>query len=247
VLRRTVAIALCALCACRAPLDGKLQEGDTAARQGRWEDARQAWSDAAALDPKSVSARVKLGVAFFELQRAPEAAAAWNEAVALDANAEEAVEGLARLELSAGDAGAAVERLQRVKVPTRAQFKVTLAQALLAKGEAAQALTSAQEAAVSLPQDPAVAYLVGSSQLALRRFADAQGTFEALQRQDPKSPLGSYGLARLAAAQSRQTDTLLHLAAARTAAGSGWNPARVAADPAFAFLNATPEFQALLK
>ncbi|HEY1087572.1 MAG TPA: hypothetical protein VGE37_07755, partial [Archangium sp.] len=138
-------------------------------------------------------------------------------------------------------------RLQRVTTPTRAQFKVTLAQALLAKGEASQALTAAQEASAALPQDPAVAYLVGSSQLALRRFADAQGTFEALQRLDPKSPLGSYGLARLAAAQSRQTDTLLHLAAARTAAGSGWNPARVAADPAFAFLNATPEFQALLK
>lgn len=247
MLRRTVAIALCALSACRAPLDGKLQAGDTAARQGRWEEARQAWSDAAALDPKSVSARVKLGLALYELQRPAEAATAWNEAVALDASADEAVEGLARLELAAGDAGAAVERLQRVKTPTRGPFKATLARALLARGDAAQALTAAQEAALALPQDAEVDYLVGSAQLALRRFADAQGTFEALQRRDPRSPLGSYGLARLAAAQSRQTDTLLHLAAARTVAGSGWNPARVAADPAFAFLNATPEFQALLK
>jgi hypothetical protein len=58
--------------------------------------------------------------------------------------------------------------------------------------------------------------------------------------------LGGYGLARLAAAQSRQTDALLYLGEAKNAAGSSWNSERVAADPAFAFLAQTPEFKALV-
>jgi hypothetical protein len=71
--------------------------------------------------------------------------------------------------------------------------------------------------------------------------------FEALERSDPQSPLGAYGLARLAAAQGRSTDALLYLRSARSLSGERWAPERVQADPAFAFLAKMPEFQALLE
>ncbi len=249
VFRLLLAFALCALCACQKPLDAKLQAGDAAARAGKWEAARTAWTEATQLDPKSAPAHCKLGVALWELGLQDEAAAAWSAAVAIDPNEEEAVGSLAQLDLERADAGAAVERLLLLRAPVSAAFHLVLARALLARGgpdDAAAALTAAQRAAAAVPGDPESEYLVGSAQIALRRFSDAQGTLEGLQRRRPEVPLGSYGLARLAAAQSRQTDALLHLSAARAAAGSAWNPSKVAADPAFAFLSAAPEFKALV-
>lgn len=250
VSRLLLAFAILALCACQKPLDAKLQAGDAAARAGKWEAARDAWSGATQLDPRSAIAHAKLGVALWELGLKDEAAAAWEAAVAIEPNAEDAVASLARLDLELLDAGAAVERLSLVQAPVTAAFQLTLARALLARGapdDAAAALTAAQRAAsATTPADPEADYLVGSAQIALRRFSDAQGTLEGLQRRRPELALGSYGLARLAAAQHRQTDALLHLSAARAAAGSTWKPERVAADPAFTFLSATPEFKALV-
>lgn len=247
--RLLFAFALCALCACQKPFEARLAAGDAAALSGKWEAARAAWSEATLLDPKSPVAFSKLGVALWELGLFDEAAAAWSSAVSLDPNAEDAVSSLARLDLQRLDAGAAVERLLLVQAPSTSAFQLVLARALLARGgpdDAAAALVASQKAASAAPTDPEAAYLVGSAQIALRRFSDAQETLEALQRSRPESPLGSYGLARLAAAQRRQTDALLHLSAAKAAAGSSWRPERVAADPAFAFLVPAPEFKALV-
>lgn len=247
--RLILAFALSALCACQKPLDARLQAGDAAARAGKWGVARTEWTQATELDPKSAIAHAKLGVALWELGLKDEAATAWSMAVSIDPNAEEPVSSLARLDLERLDAGAAVDRLLLVQSPLSASFQMVLAQALLARGapdDAAAALVAAQRAQATSPNDPEAEYLVGSAQIALRRFSDAQGTLEGLQRRRPESPLGSYGLARLAAAQSRQTDALLHLSAARAAAGSTWHAERVAADPAFAFLLAAPEFKALV-
>jgi tetratricopeptide (TPR) repeat protein len=242
-------VALCALCACQKPLEARLQAGDAAARAGKWDVARTQWTEATQLDPRSPVAFAKLGVALWELGLKDDAATAWAEAVAIDPNAEDAVSSLARLDLERADAGAAVGRLLLVQAPVTTSFQLVLARALLARGapdDAAAALVAAQHAASATPADPETDYLVGSAQIALRRFSDAQATLEGLVRRHPGSPLGSYGLARLAAAQSRQTDSLLHLSAARAAAGSAWNPERVASDPAFAFLVAAPEFKALV-
>ncbi len=249
VSRLLLAFALCALCACQKPLDAKLQAGDAAARAGKWDVARAAWAEATQLDPKSALAHGKLGVALWELGLKDEAAVAWHAAVAIDPNEEDAVGSLARLDLERSDAGAAVERVLLLRGPVSPAFHLILTRALLARGgpdDAAAALVAAEHAAAAGPFDPEAAYLVGSAQIALRRFSDAQGTLEGLQRRRPELPLGSYGLARLAAAQSRQTDALLHLSAARAAAGSAWDPQRVAADPAFAFLSTAPEFKALV-
>ena len=250
VSRLVLASALCALlCGCQKPLEARLQAGDAAARAGKWDVARTQWAEAKQLDPHSAVAQAKLGVALYELGLKDEAASAWSAAVAIDPNAEDPVSSLALLDLEHLDAGAAVDRLRLVQGPVSVSFNRVLAQALLARGapdDAAAALVAAGKAAAVSPGDPQNEYLVGSAQIALRRFSDAQGTLEELQRKHPNLPLGSYGLARLAAAQNRQTDALLHLSAARAAAGSGWNPDRVAVDPAFIFLTPAPEFKALV-
>jgi hypothetical protein len=49
----------------------------------------------------------------------------------------------------------------------------------------------------------------------------------------------------VAATQGRATDALLHLTAARRAAGAAWRPASVAADPAFDFLSDNGDFRVL--
>jgi Flp pilus assembly protein TadD len=235
-------------CACQKPLEARLQAGDSAANSARWEAARDAFSEATRIDPNAAQAHARLGVSLWQLGEHAAAAMEWEKAEKLDPASMQAIEGLSRFALEQGDAGAAAARLEAVAAP-QGSLRLALAQALLARGgpnDATAALTHAQGVLVATPDDVEAMYLLGSAQIALRRFGDAQATLEALQRAHPTVSLGSYGLARLAAAQNRPTDTLLHLSAARTAAGSGWNGARVAADPAFAFLAATPEFKALV-
>lgn len=238
--------ALCVLGgACQKPLDARIQAGDSAAVAGQWAAARDAWGEAVKLEPGSANAHAKLGVALWQLGQKDDAARAWAKAVELDPSMDLAREGLARLALELGDAGAALDFLAGVKEP-RASLQLALAQALLARGDAMTALGHAQAVLAATPDDVDAAYLVGSAQIALRRFSDAQDTLEKLQRAHPNLPLGSYGLARLAAAQSRQTDALIHLTAAKATAGSSWKADLVAADPAFVFLAASPDFKALV-
>lgn len=248
MFRLILALAL-GVCACQKPFEKRLEQGDAEARAGRWESARARWAEATQEDPQSSVAYSKLGLALWNLGLKDEAGAAWTIAVKLDPLLEDAIEGLARVDLHQLDAGAAAARLLEVPSPSRMSFRIALAQALLARGEpgdAATALATAQAAAANARGDAEVEYLVGSALIALRRFGEAQATMEGVSRHHPESQLGSYGLARIAAAQNRQTDALLHLSAAQSAAGSHWKPEQVAADPAFAFLVDSPEFKALV-
>lgn len=242
--RLLLLLAVFALAGCQQPLEARLTAGEAAARGGKWEEARARWEEATQLAPRSALAWTRLGTAQWELGRFDEAARAWVEALAVEPASLDAREGLARLALRSADAGAAVALLEDAGVSPSAQL--ALAQALLSRGGPADDAAALALVPPTAGAEPIQGYLRGCAQIALRRFADAQATLEALQREHPASPLGSYGLARLAAAQQRQTDALLHLSAARTAAGSDWNPQRVAADPAFAFISKTPEFQRLL-
>ncbi len=213
-----------------------------AARAARWDDARSQWAQATALAPLSATARAKLGIALWNLGRKDEAAAAWNEALTLDEHARAAIEGLTRIDLENADAGAALTRLSRLSDPS----PVLYAAALLARGsndDAKAALEAVQRAA---PNDPEAHYLLGSAQIALHQFREAQATLEELGTIQPKSPLSAYGLARLAAAQNKQADALFHLSIAKKVARTHWDARRVASDPAFQFLSGLPEFHALV-
>ncbi|MFZ5443685.1 MAG: tetratricopeptide repeat protein [Myxococcota bacterium] len=242
-------VLLCGVAAgCPKPYEAKLQAGEAAARAGRWKDARDAWAEAAKLEPGAALPLARRGLAEWQLGERPAALESWRAAVQLEPAQPLALEGLALGALAATDAGAAVAHLGALDSP-QGSLRLTLARALLARGadtDASAALTHLTAALAEAPQDADTLYLLGSAQIVLKKYGDAQGTFEALQRAHPTSPLGSYGLARLAAAQARQTDTLLNLTAAKNVAGSGWNAAQVAADPAFAFLSDNADFKALV-
>lgn len=227
---------------CEKPVDSHLRRGEAAARTADWSLAAKEWDEATRLDDHCAAGFARRGLAAIELGQSGDAERYWRRAIELEPGNAIASEGLARLALDAADAGAAVLLVNEAQPLTRAR-------ALLARGapgDAAAALETAQRFSASAPDDPAALYLIGSAQLALQRFGDAQGTLDNLQRKHPASPLGSYGLARLAAAQSRSTDTLLNLRAARGVSGASWDPERVAADPAFGFLASTPEFKSII-
>jgi tetratricopeptide (TPR) repeat protein len=236
----------CSLWACQAPVEARLAAGDAAAREGRWADAQKEWTRASELDPSSAKALARAGYAAWQLGDRAKALAAWEQARGLSPQDPDARAGLALVALEARDAGSALELLTDDVTPLA---RLARARARLLRGgpgDAQAALDELQPLLAVTPPAAETTYLAGSAQVALRRYADAQATFERLQQAHPGSPLGPYGLARLAAAQERPTDALLHLAAARAAAPAAWRPEAVAADPAFGFLSSNSDFKRLV-
>lgn len=242
VRRLILVIVLCATTACRKPVEARLAEGDAAALAGHWDEARAKWEAARELEPSLPLVHARLGAALWHLDQRDEAANAWREAVRLEPACEDAHEGLARLALEVRDAGAAMEELKSIAEPSTLSFKRVKVRTLLALGDGQAAFDQAS----TLGDDAESRYLLGSSLLALKRFGEAQSTFEALSRTHPSSPLGTYGLARTAAAQKHQPEALSNLATSKSLSGSAWRADEVAADPAFSFLAAAPEFKALV-
>ncbi len=176
-----------------------------------------------------------LGNTLMSLKKTDEAAREWQVAASLDG----AREALALVALSVADAGGALEWV--AGLPS-SNARVIKARALLALGQPTDALNTL-EGVTGVD----ATYLRGSALIVLARFADAQAMFDSLQRDAPKSSLGPYGLARLAAVQNRAADALLYLKSAKATAHPTWDAEAVAADPAFAFLSASADYKELLK
>ena len=232
---------------CAEPGANAIGKGNRAALEGRYDEAVVAFQEAVTQAPQLARAHALLGNALWAGGKNVEAVASWTEALKLDPNQLDAALGLSRGELQTGATGAAIDRLSiaLVKAPGRSDLRTARALALVrrnAEGDVAKANEDAEAAFRASPKDPDVLYTRGSVLIAAHRFNEAQSTLDALERAWPHSPMAPYGLARLAAAQSRKTDVMLHLRAARAAAGSNWQPAPVAADPAFAFLKDDPDF-----
>ncbi len=232
---------------CAEPGSGAIGNGNRAALEGRFDEAVSAYQLACTEAPKLARPRALMGNALWAAGKNAEALTAWNEALALEPNQADAALGLARNDLQTGATAAAVDRLTAalLRVPGRADLRTARALALMrrnSEGDVARATEDTEAAVRASPKDPDVLYTRGSVLIAAHRFNEAQSTLDALERASPHSPMAPYGLARLAAAQSRKTDVMLHLRAARAAAGTRWQPAPVAADPAFAFLKDDPDF-----
>lgn len=233
-------LTLLASSGCQSRAERALQDGHSHAQKNRWEDAKAAYQRAAAEDPKGAHAHALSGLALMKLGQADSAFLAFEKALAIDPTDALAREGLADLALEQHDAGAALEWLGTTQ---SARASILKARAQLERGaDAEAALTHARSALTIDPASTQARYLEGSAMLTLGRYAEAQASFEALERSDKTSFYAPYGLARLAAVQRRQTDALLHLKAAKAAARSNWQAQRVAADPAFAFLVGSPAF-----
>jgi tetratricopeptide (TPR) repeat protein len=238
------------LTACARPEERAIARGNDAAAKGDLQKARGLYQEATRLNPESAHAWALLGSASYSVGDHPAAAEAFKAAQAKEPASAEAARGLATLALEAHDAGAALTWLAGApELATLPGGRVLQARALLergAQGDAEGALSLAEALTAQSPQSPDAAYLKGSALVALHRYADAQATFEALLQTAPRSPLGPYGLARLAAAQSRSTDTLLYLRQARTLAGAAWSKDLAKADPAFGFLTGSTELADVL-
>lgn len=235
-------LALLGTLGCQSKAERSLQQGHHHAQKRQWAEARTAYLAAAKDSAQPAHAEALAGLSSLELGEFDAAADAFNRALSADGAEVMAKHGQAQVALERRDAGAALEWLGTA---TGATASIVRARALLARGGAgdpASALTEAQAALALDPSSTEARYLEGSSLLALTRYAEAQASFEALETLSRTSPLGPYGLARLAAAQQRPTDVFLYLKAARTASGEAWKPQVVAADPAFAFLVGSPAF-----
>ncbi|MDX2011716.1 MAG: tetratricopeptide repeat protein [Myxococcaceae bacterium] len=227
---------------CPSTSERQVQAGHSEAKAGRWREAVTAYQAAAEADPSNATTKALVGVAALSKNDPALATAAFSQALAQDRDSAEARLGLAQLAIAAADAGVALGLLDG-----QASNRATLlrARAFLLRGgpgDAEAALGQAQALLKVEPTSSAARYLEGSALLALGRFGEAQTALEALEKGDAASALGPYGLARLAAAQRRATDTLLYLKAARSRFGAAWPRAAVESDPAFAFLAGTPGF-----
>jgi tetratricopeptide (TPR) repeat protein len=233
--------------ACPEPDTAARLHGNVAARARRFAEARGAFEEAVRAVPTAPQNHVLLGNVLFALRSFPEAAAAWKNAISLDAQEPSARLGLARWAIQTGASAKALRELHALPASEQRTVgaRCVSALALLARGlpgDAQEALLQARAALEVEPDSHDAAYLEGSSLLALSLLTEAQVAFEALQRRAPPTPLGSYGLARVAAAQGRSADAILHLQVARRVAGATWAPRSVLNDPAFVFLSTDTSF-----
>ncbi len=221
--------------ACAKPFDRALERGNALAQAGKLEAAQAAYEEAVSEAPDSARAHLLLGNVLMSLQKPEAAVTEWSAAASLSL----AREALATHALATHDARAALAVLGAVESP---RGRVLQGRALLALARPDETLKALEPVSTAEAE-----YLKGSALLSLHRWADSQRVFDALERSAPKSSLGPYGMARLAAAQGRAADSLLYLKAAKAMWGPGWSADTVAADPAFAFLSASADYQELLK
>jgi Flp pilus assembly protein TadD len=239
VARRALLFSLL-LGACLDGGERHVREGNRAAQAGRLEEARSAYAAALEAHPRDVRARVLLANVLATLHDLPAARSEYTTVLAHDGDNAGARVGLARLTLGEGDASAALDLL--APLAPQPETRLLRARALIARGQAgdgAQALLELKD-----DRSTEATYLKGAALVLDRRFAEAQATLEGLERLS--APFARYGMARVAAAQGRAADVLLHLRATRAAQGPAWDAAAVAADPAFDFLHDSPDLQPLL-
>jgi Flp pilus assembly protein TadD len=238
VSRFALPVLLLAMAACTSRREWHARSGNSAAAAGDFEAASAAFRRALAAGPEDAHLYALLGSALLAGHHESEAQEAWARALQLEPAQLEARLGLSALDLTQGHATHALALLEGLAAP---EARVLRARGLLERGAGADASQALQE--LEGLEGPDALFLRGSALLVLRRFGDAEAVFEHLERSAPL--LSRYGLARLAAAQGRSTDALLHLSAARSAAGERWALGPVRADPAFEFLTDSADFQAL--
>jgi tetratricopeptide (TPR) repeat protein len=233
------------LCAgCSSPGEAELSEGNRLAALGRLDEAAASYRASCA---KSQRARPRelLGMVLHTAGKSDEARTAWLEAVALEPDTPDAQLGLARIDSERSDHSAALDRLDRLvqRQPSRADARLLRAVVLLrrnAEGDVDRALADTELALRSTAKDPDAIYVRANALLAAKRLDEAGRQFEALRFSRPY--LAAWGRARLAAAEQRNIDVIVHLREAREAADAGWVASRVREDPAFRYLWDDPEF-----
>jgi tetratricopeptide (TPR) repeat protein len=232
------------LAACTSPGQTELAEGNQLARAGKLDEAANAYRAAADRSHRARPLEL-LGMVQHQLGHTDAAREVWLEAVQLEPDAADAQLGLARIDSERGDQPAALDRLDRLvqRQPGAASARIERAVVLLkrnAEGDVERALADTDLALRASPHSTDALYVRGTALIAAKRLDDARKQFEGLKASQPF--LSAWGQARIAAAESRNIDVIVHLREAREASDGGWASARVREDPAFSYLWEDPEF-----
>jgi tetratricopeptide (TPR) repeat protein len=236
-------IVMLFLAGCLAPGDAEIAEGNRLAAAGKLDEAAERFRAAAASSARA-RPRELLGAVLHAAGKNDDARKAWLEAVQLEPEASaEAQLGLSRIDSENGDQTAALDRLGRLleRNPRRPDARLVRAVVYLrrnADGDVERALDDSDLALRALPQSADAMYARGNALLAAHKVEEARAQFERM----PKGCDAAWGQARVAAAQSRHADVILHLREARAAADGGWVAQRVREDAAFRYLWDDPDF-----
>lgn len=244
----------CTLTGCEDRTEAAVARGNHAAKAGKLADAEKAYEDALQLSPENVRALELLGNVQLEQGKLAEARKSWEGALQLRSSSVDARVGLARLDAVEDRKDAALLALTNVlrDAPDNVLALTVRASLLLGRGareDVEAALKDTEHAVAVSPENPAALYARGNALLADKKADEARKAFEELQRVTPSSPLAPYGLARLAALQNDRLSALTQLRTSlEKAKGTPGvlTPAAIRKDPAFRFLEADPDFNALL-
>lgn len=168
-----------------------------------WEQARQhliAWLD---LDPDNAKARQRLGRALFGLDRVDEAHDALEQAAKSDPEIESAAIAMGWLHHRKGNAEQAAEWMNRAakEMPDNPKVHVALGSWLLEIGKVDEARQHAQRLEELAPQSPDLKMLRGIIAQRQGNYAEAEGEFDALLKQDPSNLAARNNLALALAEQ----------------------------------------------
>jgi tetratricopeptide (TPR) repeat protein len=135
----------------------QLLRGQAAFRAGDHGAAAEAFREALAAEPDSVTARIDLSAALGASGKTGEAMQLLQEAVAMEPRNATARFNLGLLQLGAGDAAGAADHLQKAALlrPDDGEVHLPLARALSRAGRGAEAAEQYARARRSAPQDPA--------------------------------------------------------------------------------------------
>lgn len=251
MLLRSLLPAACLFAvACNEAGPTEIARGNVLVSRGKTAEAIEAYQAAARELPHKAQPRELLGHALLDQKRYAEARAAYQDAVAVEPPAIEARLGLARLATETGDLKEAFEQLDQVLrvQPQNLYALLSRANLELKRGGDAdleQALVDTGRAVSLDAKSEPVLFARGEAFLATRRLDEARQAFELLRKEHPRSPLGWYGLARVAAAAGDRATAIADLQKARASAAEQkqpWKPDEVRADPAFRSLSADPAF-----
>lgn len=175
--------------------DQLIARGDQLRRSGERSAALRTYLQAVSHAPESIAPRARIG--YLHLQEDPQRAAGiFEDVVERDPTSLDGWLGLALARLALGDAGAALQAVERARAahPDAVQGMVVEALARDQRGEHADAQRLWAQALVQRPDDAALLNNLGLSYLSSGDFSGAEGAFRRALRVDPASPVSNNNL-----------------------------------------------------